>query len=92
MILESFEFLTEKDYECIVCLTVTSAKERTKHGRGNGSALVTASLYKMFREGLSEKVTFEQRSLEQICGKNISGKENIKGKILLAGECLAFWR
>lgn len=31
---------------------------------------------KIFREGLSEKVTFGW----QICGKNISGKENIKCK------------
>lgn len=32
MTLESFEFLTPKECDCIVCLTVTSAKEKSKAG------------------------------------------------------------
>ena len=31
--------------------------------RGNRNAIVVAFSYKIFREGLSEKVTFEQKSL-----------------------------
>lgn len=44
--------------------------------RGHKNAIVVAFSCKIFREGFSEKVTFGW----QICGKNISGKGNIKCK------------
>lgn len=64
MILESFEFLTPKACEYIICLTVINAKEKSKAEWWEmGMLTAVAFLYKMFKEGLSEEITFGQRSL-----------------------------